>query len=80
MILPRGIEPSRGSLVLPGGAPRFSTVIALHEWWGLNEWVLEQTTNLAVHGYLVFAVDQYRGKVTIDRSEARKLKRNLPER
>lgn len=43
MILRHGIESARGSLVLPGGAPRFSAVIALHEWWGLNEWVLEQT-------------------------------------
>lgn len=78
IIFQSGIENINGLLVLPGDASPHRAVIAIHEWWGLNDWVMKQATNLAANGYIVFAVDLYRGKVTTDPSEARKLKRNLP--
>lgn len=68
-----------GSLALPADPGRRPAVLAIHEWWGLSDWVKEQATNLAKHGYVVLAADLYRGKVTTDRSEARKLKRELKE-
>ena len=37
----------------------------------------EQAENLAANGFLAFAADLYQGKVTTDRSEARKLMRGL---
>jgi len=74
-----GAENISGFLVLPGGRGRHAGIIALHEWWGLNEWVKMQATSLAANGYVVIAVDLYRGKITDNPSEARKLKRALPE-
>ena len=72
-----GAESISSFLVLPGGRGRHGGVIALHEWWGLNDWVKMQATSLAANGYVVMAVDLYRGRVTENPSEARKL-RSLP--
>ena len=74
-----GAENISSFLVLPRGGGRHGGVIALHEWWGLNDWVKMQATNLGANGYVVIAVDLYRGRVTDNVSEARKLKRALPE-
>jgi len=41
--------------------------------------VKEQAASLAANGYVALALDLYQGKVTADLSEARKLKRGLPE-
>jgi carboxymethylenebutenolidase len=41
--------------------------------------VKEQAARLVAHGYVVLAMDLYRGKVTASRSEARKLRRRVPE-
>lgn len=74
-----GDESISSFLVLPSGRGLHGGVIALHEWWGLNGWVKMQATSLAANGYVVLAVDLYRGRVTENPSEARKLKRGLPE-
>ena len=74
-----GAESISSFLVLPGGRGRHGGVIALHEWWGLNDWMKMQATGLAANGYVVIAVDLYRGRVTENPTEARKLKRALPE-
>jgi carboxymethylenebutenolidase len=63
---------------LPPFPGRHRAVIAIHEWWGLTGWVKEQATNLAANGYVVLAVDLYRGRVASTRSKARELKRRLP--
>ena len=73
-----GAESISGFLVSPGGRGRHGGIIALHEWWGLNDWVKMQATNLGANGYVVMALDLYRGRVTENPSEARKLKRALP--
>lgn len=78
VIFQRGTEKLTGFLALPRDPDHHRAIIAIHEWWGLNKWVKEQATNLAANGYVVLAVDLYRGKVTANRSEARKLKRDLP--
>jgi carboxymethylenebutenolidase len=74
-----GPENVTGFLASTSDPGRQRAVIAIHEWWGLNDWVKEQATNLAANGYIVLAVDLYRGKVTANPSEARKLKRGLRE-
>src|SRR5678815_4201927 len=74
-----GAESISSFLVLPGGRGRHGGVIVLHEWWGLNDWVKMQATSLAANGYVVMALDLYRGRVTENPSEARMLKRGLPE-
>lgn len=68
-----------GFLASPRDPHHHPAIIAIHEWWGLNNWVKEQATNLAGNGYVVLAVDLYQGKVTADRAEARRLKRDLPK-
>jgi carboxymethylenebutenolidase len=73
-----GDEKISGMLALPGGARRHPAIIAIHEWWGLTDWVKGQATRLAANGCVVLAVDLYRGKVAANRSQARKLKSALP--
>ena len=51
----------------------------IHEWWGLNDWVKEQASDLAKHGYVVLAVDLYRGQVADDPDTAHQLSRGLPQ-
>lgn len=70
-------EKVTGFLASPRDTRRHRAIIVIHEWWGLNEWVKEQAERLAANGYVTLAVDIYRGKVTADPSEARKLKRAL---
>lgn len=75
----KGSDEIGGLLVRPDAAGRRPAVIALHEWWGLNDWVAQQAEALAAGGYMVFAMDLYRGAVTTDPAEARRLKRNLTQ-
>jgi carboxymethylenebutenolidase len=45
-------------------------VIMIHEWWGLNEHIKNQADLLAKEGYVVLAVDLYRGEVATDSNRA----------
>ena len=51
----------------------------IHEWWGLDDWVREQTDRLAQQGYVAVAPDLYRGKLAKTPEEAHELMRGLPE-
>jgi len=51
----------------------------IHEWWGLNDWVKDQTQKLAEQGFVVLAVDLYGGKVATDPSEAGELLGSLKQ-
>jgi carboxymethylenebutenolidase len=73
----RGTEKVMGFLALPRSPGCRRAIIVIHEWWGLNECVKEQAEKLAANGYVALAVDLYHEKVTVDPSEARKLKRGL---
>jgi carboxymethylenebutenolidase len=48
-------------------------VIMIHEWLGLNEHIKNQADILANEGYVVLAVDLYRGEVAADSNRAREL-------
>ncbi len=48
-------------------------VIMIHEWLGLNEHIKNQADILAKEGYVVLAVDLYRGEVATDPSRAMEL-------
>jgi carboxymethylenebutenolidase len=48
-------------------------VIMIHEWWGLNEHIKNQADILAKEGYVVLAVDLYRGEVATDFNRAMEL-------
>lgn len=75
---PSGKDTIGGFLATPEKPGRYPALIVVHEWWGLNDWVKEQTVKLASQGYVALAVDLYRGKVAADASEAHELSRGLP--
>lgn len=53
-----------GYLAKPEGEGPHPAVLMIHEWWGLDEGITELAEALAKEGYVVFAPDAYRGKVT----------------
>ena len=74
-----GDETVSGYLKLPAGSGKHPAIIAIHEWWGLNDWVKEQANRFAADGYVALAVDLYRGKVGTTPDEAHILMRGLPD-
>lgn len=68
-----------GYLALPKGSGTHPAVIVVHEWWGLTDWVKEQTDSLAAQGYTAFAVDLYKGRVARDQETAHQLMSGLAE-
>src|SRR5579862_3812840 len=74
-----GKDTISGFLALPDKPGPHPAMIVIQEWWGLNDWVKEQTVKLAAQGYVALAVDLYRGKVATDPSEAHELMRGLPQ-
>jgi carboxymethylenebutenolidase len=76
---PSGKDTISGFLAVPDKAGQYPALVVIHEWWGLNDWVKEQTEKLAAQGYVALAVDLYRGKAATDPSEAHELMRGLPQ-
>lgn len=74
-----GSETVSGYLASPGTPGKHPAVIVIHEWWGLNDWVKEQTQKFAGQGYVALAVDLYRGKTATSPDEAHELMRGLPD-
>jgi len=74
-----GNETVSGMMYTPMGKAPFPALMVIHEWWGLNDWVKEQASKLSDHGYLVLAVDLYRGKVATTPEEAHEIMRGVPE-
>ncbi len=71
---------ANGYLTLPDSkSGKHPAIIVIQEWWGMNEWVLQQTDRFAKQGYVALAVDLYRGKVASDAETAHELMRGLPE-
>ncbi len=68
-----------GYLALPDSAGPHPAIVVIHEWWGLNDWVKEETKKFAQQGYAALAVDLYRGKVAADPDEAHELMRGMPQ-
>jgi len=73
-----GDETVNGFLVTPEGKGPFPAVLVIHEWWGLDDWVKDQTRALAREGYVALAADLYRGKVTNKQEEAHQLMMGTP--
>ena len=68
----------QGALALPAGERRAPAVIVVHEYWGLTDQVEHTAERLAAEGFLVLAVDLYRGVVTRDPAEAMRLMQTQP--
>jgi len=76
---PIGQGTASGFLATPEKPGRYPALVVIHEWWGLTDWVKEQTQKFAEQGYVALAVDLYRGKVASDPEEAHELMRGLPQ-
>src|SRR5665213_2648515 len=72
-------ETVHGVLYRPQGAGPFPAIVVIHEWMGLNDWVKQQASMFAEHGYVTLAVDLYRGQVATDPEMAHELMRALPQ-
>lgn len=68
-----------GYVAMPEGPGPHPAVLMLHEWWGLNEGIPVLADALAEEGYLVFAPDAYRGRVTNQIPTALYLRLSTPE-
>lgn len=68
--VPSGKGMLSGYLATPVKQGRYAALVVAPEWWGLTDWVKEQTGKLAAEGYVVLAVDFYGGKVASDATEA----------
>jgi carboxymethylenebutenolidase len=74
-----GDETVKGVMYTPSGKGPFPALIVIHEWYGLNDWVKQQASQLADQGYVTLAIDLYRGKVATSGDEAHELMRGVPE-
>ena len=74
-----GNETVKALLYTPPGKGPFPALVVIHEYWGLNDWVMEQAAKLADQGYVTLAIDLYRGKVATTPDEAHELMRGVPE-
>ncbi len=66
-------------LARPEGDMPAPALLLIHEWWGLNDWVKQQADRYAEQGYVVLAVDLYRGEVATDAEHAHELMRGLSD-
>jgi carboxymethylenebutenolidase len=76
---PSGQETVHGYLALPAEPGRRPALIVIHGDHGLDDWTKDQARKLAARGYVVLAVDLYRGAVAHDTEEAHELMRGLPD-
>ncbi|HXQ27288.1 MAG TPA: dienelactone hydrolase family protein [Candidatus Acidoferrales bacterium] len=76
---PNGTGSVSGFLATPEKPGRYPALVVIHEWWGLTDWVKEQTQKLADQGYIALAVDLYRGQTATDPEAAHELMRGLPQ-
>ena len=74
-----GDETVNALLYTPKGKGSFPAIVVIHEWWGLNDWVKEQASELADQGYVALAIDLYRGKVATTPDEAHEIMRGVPQ-
>lgn len=72
-------EPVFGRLVTPQERRPAGAVILIHEWWGLNDNMVRTAERLAGEGYVVLAVDMYRGRSASAPEQARGLMQEAME-
>ena len=62
----------------PAGEPKGS-ILVIHEYWGLNDWIKHEADEFAALGYLALAVDLYKGHVGSTPDEAKALMAGLDQ-
>lgn len=68
-----------GFLAVPDKPGRYPGLIVVHDWWGLTDWVKQQTANFADQGFVALAVDLYAGKTPASVDEAAQLSNTLSD-
>ena len=77
---PSSTPGASGYLSLPAASTaRKPAIIVIQEWWGVTDWIRQNTDRFAEQGYVSLAVDLYRGSTATDASVAHELMRGLPE-
>jgi carboxymethylenebutenolidase len=74
-----GAETVHALLYKPAGDGPFPALVMIHEWWGLNDWIKQQAQHYADQGYVVLAIDLYRGQVATTPDQAHEIMRGVPE-
>lgn len=74
-------QPIKGYLAQPKASVEdaLPAIIAIHEWWGLNDNIRATTRRLAGEGYTVLALDLYGGEVADDPTAAKELMRTVDD-
>lgn len=57
-------KPVQAYLAVPEGKGPFPAVIMIHEWWGIRPDIVSKAQALSKEGFIVAAVDTYRGRTT----------------
>jgi len=76
---PAGKDSVAGLITEPPGTGRHPAVIVIHAWWGLNDWIKDQSQRLAEQGFVSLAVDLYGGHVATDAASALDLRMGLKD-
>ena len=73
-------EPAGGGgfLATPTTPGKHPALLVIQEWWGVDNWIRQQTERFAKQGYVALAVDLYRGKMATTQEQAHELMRGLP--
>jgi carboxymethylenebutenolidase len=66
-----------GFYVEPAAGTQAPAIVALQEWWGLNDQIKGVAAQLAAAGYRALLPDLYRGSVTVAAKEAEHLMQGL---
>ncbi len=74
-----GQESVRGYLCRPSWEGSFPGLLLIHDDFGLTDWVKERARHLADRGYVVLAIDLYRGEAVSNLEDAHIMDRGLPE-
>lgn len=94
--LPFNYAPAKGSMItfntldtktgrafyVPSDQPTNNVVILFHEWWGLNDYIIQEAEHWQelLGNVDVYAVDLYDGRVAKDQAEASKLSGGLDKK
>lgn len=70
---------ARAYVVAPAAAGKHPAIVVIQEWWGLNDWIMDNADRFAGQGYVASAVDLYRGKVAENPDVAHELMRGLDQ-
>jgi carboxymethylenebutenolidase len=75
--IPGGRNDLRGYLARPRAAGAYPPVLMIHDEWGMTDWIRGRAETLAARGYVVLAIDLFRGRSTDDPFVARAFMRGL---